>query len=146
MQTNLPRLLECDEYYEAETLRDNFKIVSSKIIVIDVSSEVQVFTDSHLEEKDRGDFQGIFFLIYESGKKPSREQLEKMIWNEKHHLWDAKTKLMEYKVVYRIDVDAENPLEAAKQVYGFMKDGAKPFLEITDKKGKMTEVDLENEL
>jgi len=53
---------------------------------------------------------------------------------------------MEYEVVYRINVDADSPLEAAEQVHRYMKAGAKPFLEITDEKGKITEVDLEKEL
>ncbi len=51
-----------------------------------------------------------------------------------------------YRVVYEIEVEADSPLAAAEEVYKFMKDGAKPFFKITDKKGKIVEVDLEEEL
>jgi len=54
---------------------------------------------------------------------------------------------MEYLVVYKIDVDADNPKEAALQAEKLMKEGFyRPHFQITDSNGVMTDVNLDQEL
>jgi hypothetical protein len=52
-----------------------------------------------------------------------------------------------FRVVYQIDVNAANPLEAARQVHQIMTDtrSMKPCFTIIDHRGKQTTVDLEQE-
>ena len=49
---------------------------------------------------------------------------------------------MEYKVVYRIEVNADSPLSAAKEVYDYMRIGETPVLEVTGEDGKTELIDL----
>ena len=49
-----------------------------------------------------------------------------------------------YKVKYEIDVDADNPKEAALQVEQILNDmDYRPHLVVTDSDGNDTEIDLE---
>ena len=55
-----------------------------------------------------------------------------------------KTKNSTFRVVYAIDIEAKNELEAAKQVYLIMTDkkSFKPRLDVKNSKGKTTRIDL----
>ena len=49
-----------------------------------------------------------------------------------------------YRVVYVIDVNADNPLDAAKKTHLIMTDpdSLAPVLEVVDQGGKVTKIDL----
>ena len=51
-----------------------------------------------------------------------------------------------FEVIYRIDITAENPEEAALEAEDILDNRMfRPFFEITDSKGKKTGIDLEKE-
>lgn len=53
---------------------------------------------------------------------------------------------MEYKVVYRTEVSANSPKEAALEVEKVIRDPVeRPHFEITDEQGVMTNIDLDQE-
>jgi len=49
-----------------------------------------------------------------------------------------------FRVIYTIDVQAGNPVQAARKIHEIMVDSEsiEPFLEIIDPKGKVTKIDL----
>ena len=53
---------------------------------------------------------------------------------------------MQYKVVYEIEVEANNPLDAARQVHEIMLDrnSFPPIFDITGEDGKTERIDLFN--
>lgn len=52
---------------------------------------------------------------------------------------------MEYKVVWTIDVDADNPVAAAREAYGHMRrpGSLANVFEVIDNRGNIVQVDLQ---
>ncbi len=50
-----------------------------------------------------------------------------------------------YHIIYEIDVEAESPIMAAKQVHGYMQDPTsyKPVLHVVDTSDNLSVIDLE---
>lgn len=59
----------------------------------------------------------------------------------------VKSKEKPYRVIYMIDCHAKNPKEAALYVEGVLKDmDNRPDFQVIDSEGKITDVDLYNEV